>query len=146
MTYLIDRNRQRFFDDSLVFSFETYFYDPSPEATIDRMKKMGFKYLLIDLNAATIDKDPRHALTTRFEHLLHTMKARNLKLVDTDNLCLRFAIDMYKNGELQDPNAYIDVAGTNYESYRTMSGSEIAIARYTKQLNCNNTILRTLYS
>ncbi len=133
MTYLIDRNRQRFFEDSLVFSFETYFHDESPEKTIDRMKKLGLKYLLVDLNAATIDKDPRHALTNRFENLLHTMKARNLKLVDTDNTCLRFAIDMYKNGELQDPNAFIDIAGTNYESYRTMSGSEVTIPRSQKQ-------------
>ncbi len=60
------------------------------------MKKMGLKYLLVDLNAATIDKDPHHALTTRFEHLLHTMKAKNLTLVDTDNLCLELALDEYK--------------------------------------------------
>lgn len=146
MTYLIDRNRQRFFDDSLIFDFETYFYDPSPEVTIDRMKKMGFKYLLIDLNAATIDKDPRHALTNRFEHLLHTMKARNLKLVDTDSLCLRFAIDMYKNGNLQNPTEYIDVAGTNYESYREQNGSEVTISRNQKQANCFNTILKVLYN
>lgn len=146
MTYLIDRNRQRFFDDSLVFGFENYFYDASPEATVDRMKKMGFKYFLVDLNAATIDKDPRHALTNRFEHLLLTMKARNLKLVDTDNMCLRLAIDMYKNGELQTSEAFIDVAGTNYESYRSQSGSEYTISRGQKQLQCYNTILKIIFT
>ncbi len=121
MTYLIDRNRQRFYEDSLVFGFEKFFYDKSPEETVDRIKKLGIKYFLIDLNAASFDKDPRHALTIRFEHLLHTLKARNLRLVETDNTCLKFAIDMYKNGELQDPESFIDIAGTNYESYRMQS-------------------------
>jgi hypothetical protein len=96
MTYLIHENRKRYLEDSLVFEFETFFYDPSPEATIERMKKVGLGYLLTDLNAATIDRDPRHVLTTRFEHLLLTMRAKNLKLVDTDNLCLRLALDEYK--------------------------------------------------
>jgi hypothetical protein len=40
MTYLIDNNRTRYYDDSLVFSFETYFYDPTPEVAIERMRKM----------------------------------------------------------------------------------------------------------
>lgn len=96
MTYLINRNQQRYLEDSLVFEFETFFYDPSPEKTIDRMKNIGLGYLLTDLNAATIDRDPRRVLTTRFEHLLLTMRAKNLRLVDTDNLCLRIALDEYK--------------------------------------------------
>lgn len=40
MTYLINKNLQRYLDDSLVFEFETFFYSPSPEITIDRMKKV----------------------------------------------------------------------------------------------------------
>jgi hypothetical protein len=96
MTYLINENRSRYLEDSLVFEFDTFFYDPSPEETISRMKKVGLKYLLTDLNAATIDRDPRRALTTRFEHLLLTMRAKNLKLVDTDNLCLQIALDEYR--------------------------------------------------
>lgn len=145
MTYLINDNRKRYYDDSLVFGFETYFYDPSPEFTIDRMKKMDFKYFLIDLNAATIDRDPRHALTTRFEKLLHTMKAKNMKLVDTDNICLELALDEYKKWKLQSDNDFIDLGWTNYESYRTQSGSEVVIHRSQKQNNCANYILKKLY-
>jgi hypothetical protein len=145
MTYLIAQNRERYFDDSLVFQFETYFYDKNPELTIDRMKKLGLKYLLVDLNAATIDKDPRHALTTRFEHLLHTMKAKNLTLVDTDNVCLQLALDEYKKWKLQDENSFIDIAGTNYESYRSQSGQTTMIYRGQKQQNCYNYILKLLY-
>jgi hypothetical protein len=146
MTYLIDKNIQRYLEDSLVFTFETLFYDKSPEVTIDRMKKIWIKYLLVDLNAATIDKDPRHVLTTRFEHLLHTMKARNLKIIDTDNLCLKFAIDLYKDGSIKDDDSFIDIAGTNYESYRTLSWSEVVISRWQKSWKCYNQVLKSIFS
>jgi hypothetical protein len=140
MTYLINENRKRYLDDSLVFDFETFFYDPSPEATVNRMKKVGLGYLLTDLNAATIDRDPRRALTTRFEHLLLTMRASNLSLVDTDNLCLKVAINEYKNGKLKTDTEFIDIAGTNYESYR---GTD-SITRNEKQATCANYIINML--
>lgn len=119
MTYLINKNTQRYFDDSLIFGFEGFFYEESPEKTIEKMNTLGFKFLLIDLNAATIDKDPRRVLTQRYEHLLLTMRAQNLQLVSTDNVCLQFALDEYKNGKYQTSEEFIDIAGTNYESYRT---------------------------
>lgn len=92
MTYLIDNNRTRYLEDSLISTFNDYLYDANPEVTVERMKKIGLKYLLMDLNAATIDRDPRRALTTRFERLLLTTNAKNLKLVRTDNFCLELAI------------------------------------------------------
>lgn len=140
MTYLIDNNRKRYFDDSLVGAFGTYIYDPSPEKTINRMKTMGIKYLLVDLNAATIDRDPRHDLTNRFERLLLTMRAKNLRLIDTDNQCLELAIDEYRDGKLQWVDAFIDIAGTNYESYRTGA----VIPRNQKLYNCHNYIITKL--
>lgn len=93
MTYFINDNRLRYQDDSLVFTFNDYFYNTVPEVTIDRMKKMNLRFLLTDLNAATIDRDPRHNLTTRFENLLRTFPAQNLELISTDSLCLHVAID-----------------------------------------------------
>ncbi len=142
MTYLINENNKRYLDDSLVFEFESFFYDLKPEVTIERMKKVGLGYLLTDLNAATIDRDPRHVLTTRFEHLLLTMRASNLTLVDTDNLCLKVAINEYKAGRLQTDTEFIDIAGTNYESYRD-TGS---VARGVKQNKCANYIIGMLNS
>lgn len=142
MTYLINENRKRYIDDSLIFEFETFFYDPSPENTIDRMKKIWLGYLLTDLNAATIDRDPRRALTTRFEHLLLTMRAKNLKLVDTDNLCLKVALAEYKSWKLQTDTEFIDIAGTNYESYR---GPDMkVIYRTEKQSKCANYVINIL--
>lgn len=140
MTYLIDNNRKRYFDDSLVTGFSNYIYTPNPEETIERMRKMGLKYLLVDLNAATIDKDPRHDLTNRFERLLLTMRAKNLKLIDTDNKCLELALDEYKSGRLQDETSYINIAGTNYESYR----SGTTIWRNQKLYNCHQLIVSKL--
>lgn len=140
MTYLINKNQQRYLEDSLIFEFETFFYDPSPEKTIDRMKTVGLWYLLTDLNAATIDRDPRRALTTRFEHLLLTMRASNLRLIDTDNLCLRVGITEYKAWRLQTDNEFIDIAGTNYESYR---GEDMKVMyRTEKQNKCANYVVK----
>lgn len=144
MTYLINQNQKRYIDDSLIFEFETFFYDPSPEKTIDRMKKVWLSYLLTDLNAATIDRDPRRALTTRFEHLLLTMRAKNLRLVDTDSLCLRVALDEYKAWRLQTDTEFIDIAWINYESYR---GADMKpVFRAEKQIKCQKYIINMMNS
>ena len=112
LTYFIDNNRSRYYDDSLVFNFDKYFYDKDPNIAVERMKKLGLKYFLVDLNAATIDKDPRHDLTRRFENLLRTFKSDKLELVQTDSLCLQMALDE------KDPKTYLTYAGVNYESYK----------------------------
>jgi len=142
MTYLINQNRERYLDDSLIFLFDTFFYNKDSSITTERMKKMGIKYLLVDLNAATIDKDPRRALTSRFERLLTTMKSDKLILIDTDNICLRLAIDEYQQGILKTDEEFINIAWTNYESYSTVSGSIVQIPRWQKQMNCYNYILK----
>lgn len=90
MTYFISNNRERYLDDSLVMAFGKYFYDAVPEVATNRMKTLGIRYFLIDLNAATIDRDPRHDLTARMDNLLSTFRANNLRLVATDSICLRF--------------------------------------------------------
>lgn len=92
LTYFISENRKRYLDDSLVQSFGQYVYDENPDVTVERLKKLGMKYFLIDLNAATIDRDPRRDLTRRFENLLRTFKSDKLKLVATDSLCLEAAV------------------------------------------------------
>ena len=140
MTYLIHENRIRYFEDSLIFSFNTYFYDPIPEIAIERMKKIWLGYLLVDLNAATIDRDPRRALTTRFEHLLVTMNAKNLRLVSTDNFCLELALGERKKWKLKTDEEFIDIAGTNYESYREGK----AVNRGQKLVQCQSYIIKMI--
>ncbi|GAB0174434.1 MAG: hypothetical protein HHAS10_03130 [Candidatus Altimarinota bacterium] len=140
MTYLINKNTTRYFDDSLLMAFRDFFYDPSPEATIEKMKKMDLGYLLVDLNAATIDKDPRHNLTDRFEKLLLTMNARNLKLVATDNYCIDLAIQERRKGKITTDEAFIDIAGTNYESYR----GNTVVTRGQKLAQCQLYIIKLI--
>ena len=134
LTYFISNNRDRYYDDSLVSSFDKYFYNENSDITVERMKKMGLNYFLVDLNAATIDKDPRHDLTRRFEELLKTFKSDKLELIQTDSLCLKVALEE-KNEN------YMTIAGVNYESY---TGSGEAINRWQKQLACYNHILDLL--
>ncbi len=115
LTYFITDNRTRYLDDSLVQSFGEYLYDESAEKTVQRLKGLGVKYLLMDLNAATIDRDPRHDLTTRYENLLKTVRSDKLRLVKTDSLCLEAALELNRAGRPMDE--YLTIAGVNFESY-----------------------------
>lgn len=116
LTYFITDSKFRYFDDSLVQNFYTYFYDEDRNTTVDRISKSGLKYFLVDLNAATIDRDPRHNLTTRYESLLNTFPAKKLQLIQTDSICLRVALDELQAGNIKDED-YKFLAGVNHESY-----------------------------
>ena len=61
-----------------------------------KSKKQHISYLLIDLNAATIDNDPRKDLTRRYENLLKGLVADNVELIKSDSLCLQVALDTYR--------------------------------------------------
>lgn len=137
--YFIDNNQSRYYEDSLIEGFDKYFYDADPNKTVERMEKVGLKYFLVDLNAATIDKDPRHDLTRRFEELLKTFQSDKLELVQTDSMCLRIAL------EEKDPATYMTYAGVNYESYvKNEDGAETAVNRGQKQFECYNHILNLM--
>jgi len=73
----------------LIFSFDDYIYDSDSNITIDRLKKFGLKYILVDLNAATIDQSDTRDLTKRYENLLKTFNNSSLELVETDSVCLK---------------------------------------------------------
>jgi len=138
LTYFISNNYSRYYEDNLVTMFDTYFADSTNfDHTVERMKQVGLKYLLVDLNAATIDKnDPRHDLTRRFELLLNTMQSKKLKLVQTDSLCLQYALDKKRGTD-----GYLATAGVNYESYiKTATGTQV-INRGAKLASCYNELL-----
>jgi hypothetical protein len=89
LKYFITDNNKRLFEDSLVSTFDLYIYNKDLNKTIDNMKKLRLEYLLVDLNAATIDQDPRRDLTRRYENLLKTYTSDRLQLIETDSLCLQ---------------------------------------------------------
>lgn len=147
LKYFISENQSRFLDDSLVTEFHKYIYDENPDIAIERIKKLWAKYFLTDLNAATIDKDPRHDLTTRFEELLFSYTSPKLELISTDSMCLQIALEDYKKSDKSESSKkqYMTIAWVNYESYEKQTDwTEKTINRWTKQLACYNYILKLL--
>lgn len=130
LKYHISENNKRLFEDSLIFSFNDYIYNKDPNKSIQNMKDLWLTYLLSDLNAATIDQDSNHYLTTRYENLLKTFVSDKLELIDTDSMCLRVALDDYKINK--DIDKYMSLAWVNYESYKDWK----TISRWEKALMC----------
>jgi hypothetical protein len=84
----------------MVMEFGKYFYDANNiDSGVEKMKKMGVDFFLVDLNAATIDRDPRHDLTARYETLLHTFTSPKLELIQTDSTCLKMALEDYNKSK-----------------------------------------------
>lgn len=142
MKYYITDNNSRVYEDSLLFALKKYLYselDPSDSSgVIARMKKLGMRYILTDLNAATIDEDPKRALTQRYESLLKLMVSDKVSLVSTDSPCLLVAIEQYQKSQKkpEDMDKYMVLASVNHKS-------EIAgklLWRNDKALFCYKTI------
>jgi hypothetical protein len=123
------------YGDGLLFELNNYLYNQNPVTTTQNLKKMGVTYLLTDLNAATIDKDARHNLTTRYEKLLTTFLSPDLELVETDSMCLKVALEKFRND--QNFADYMVLAGVNYESYqKDAAGNEKVTNRGQKLTAC----------
>ena len=113
--YYISSNQKRVFEDWLLFYFKDYILANSPEKTFENMKNLWFKYLLVDLWAATIDDSESHGLTNRYEELLQSFVAKNLELVSTDSTCLRFWLDLYDKNP--DKELFFKITSVSYDSY-----------------------------
>lgn len=135
LKYFVTENNYRLVEDSLLFSFDYYIHKEDINKTIDNFKKLWIEYIILDLNTPTIDKEPTHTLTIRFENLLKTLTSQRLKIVDTDSLCLRTAIELYNktNKTTEDLNNYLRLAWVNYESYDKDNNE---IWRTTKLIKC----------
>jgi len=143
LKYYISENNKRLLEDSLVTSFDSYILDETPDKTVENMKTLGLNYFLVDLNAATIDNDPRRNLTKRYESLLKTFTSDNLELVSTDSICLKIATEDYTKSEKtsEDFKKYLWIAWVNYDSF---DSDWKRIPRWNKQLDCYRTILNII--
>ena len=144
LKYYISENNKRLLDDSLLFQFNDYIYDENSEKTLENFRALDLWYILIDLNAATIDKDERRNLTTRYENLLSFFKADGVELVASDSVCLKLWLEKYTTSQKTeaDVKAYMEFAGVNYESYdeewnRTLRGEKQVLC-YTEIINIIN--------
>ena len=119
LKYYISENNKRILEDALVVQFDTYVKGKTPDETVDNMKKLWLNYFLVDLNAATIDNDPRRNLTKRYEWLLKTFTSDKLELVSTDSICLQLAREDFSKSDKteEDYTMYLKLAWVNYNSY-----------------------------
>lgn len=143
LKYYISENNKRLLEDSLVTQFESYILADTADESVENMKKLWLNYFLVDLNAATIDNDPRRNLTKRYESLLKTFTSDKLELVSTDSICLQLATENYSNSEktTDDYNKYLWIAWVNYDSFDLDWNR---IPRWNKQLDCYRTILNLI--
>ena len=137
LKYHISENNNRLYEDSLLNNFDKYFYSENPDITVDRMSKIWIKYFLVDLNAATIDQDPRHNLTKRYEKLLQTFTSKKLELIETDSICLKIWLENY--GKEKNIETYTYLSWVNYNSY---NDKWWIIWKNNKRINCYKSILR----
>lgn len=140
LKYYISENHKRLFEDSLVTKFDTYIRWDTVDQSIDNMKKLWLKYFLIDLNAATIDNDPRKNLTQRYEGLLETFISDKLEFISSDSICLRLWREIYLRWDKteEDYKNYLLLAGINYTTY---NNDWTTINNIDKQYSCYNKIL-----
>lgn len=119
LKYYISENNKRLFEDSLISNFDTYIYNQDADKTVDNMKNLWLSYLLTDLNAATIDNDPRRDLTRRYENLFKTFSSDRLELIETDSVCLKLAIEEFNKTQKtpEDLDNFLFMGWVNYDSY-----------------------------
>lgn len=139
LKYYISENNNRLLEDSLIEIFSYYIYWDSIEETIDRFKKLWVKYVLLDLNTATIDNSLNHNLTDRYESLLYTLSSKDLELISTDSICLNLWLESYRlNGDLSE---FLTVASVNHNSY---DSSWNIIMAWEKRSKCINKLIDVL--
>lgn len=129
LKYFIVWNEFRILEDSLIFDFYNLILWDNVDKTIDNMKKLGLKYLLIDLNAATIDRSFDRKLTNRYEKLLVSFLSSKLSLIETDSVCLNLALDRFNKGSKtkEDVTNYIFLAWVNYNSSSISRDEKLSI-------------------
>lgn len=136
LKYYITDNNKRLFEDSLLNQFDKYIYTWNYNNTIENIKKLWVKYILTDLNAATIDNDPRRDLTRRYENLLKTFTSDKIELIDTDSVCLKIALEEYNKSEkkAEDFGLYLVIWWVNYNSYN--ENAELTLRSIDKLTTC----------
>lgn len=131
LKYHISENNSRLIEDNLLYKFTNYISWSNSSLTVDRFKELWIKYVLVDLNAATIDNSLDHDLTKRYEKMLDVMKSSKIELIDTDSICLRLWIDWYnESNNIED---LMILWWVNYDSYDLEWKK---IPRGTKKLTC----------
>ncbi|MCG6535749.1 MAG: hypothetical protein L7F78_13885, partial [Syntrophales bacterium LBB04] len=78
--YFIHRNNELVLDDNQLDIFMFLSQDQDDKKTIARFKHAGYKYLVIDTNAATIDKTPGKTLRAKYHALTNFIEQNHESL------------------------------------------------------------------
>jgi len=113
MTYFMVDNNTRVWSDGLINQFDSYLWDDDQALISSRLVDLWVQYMIFDLNAATIDEDPRRDLTRRYENLLRYSLSSEVEYIAWDSICFRLARDLHAIWAIAFENA-LSIAGTNY--------------------------------
>ena len=91
MTYFIENNNERIVMDNQLGLFHPLNYTyPDKEELVEVMKASNFKYLIVDLQTATIDITPNKTLTKKYNNLIEFVTNNpKAKLIGTDRILAR---------------------------------------------------------
>ena len=80
LPYFINNNDRLLLNDNQLDTFNCIDNEQDDEVTLNRLQKLGFKYIIFDLNTATIESNPEgtlHKKVSRFAEFAN----RNLKII-----------------------------------------------------------------
>ncbi len=97
INYFIDNNRERVFDDAQLDVFTCIDGDGSSNVrTLERLKTLGFKYLIYDTNTASIEKDPNGTLHQKTKRFMDFARATLTAVAPTDPTNTRNGIILFE--------------------------------------------------
>jgi len=99
MTYFIENNNERIVMDNQLGLFHPLnFTYPDKEELVEVMKASNFKYLIVDLQTATIDITPNKTLTKKYNNLIEFVTNNpKVKLIGTDRILARISNGKQEN-------------------------------------------------
>ena len=91
ITYFIKENDRRVMMDNQLDFFERLWQRALGKTmTTRRLRHLGFRFIVVDLNTASIDKTPDRSLTMKYNHLVEYLTDNDeLRLISTDRLVHR---------------------------------------------------------
>lgn len=88
--YFIDRNNERVFQDNQLTNLDRYIKQfPNKLDVVKEMKRNGYRYLILDMNVASIDRTPDSSLKIKARDLgVFLVNNSGLEVIGTDRVVL----------------------------------------------------------
>lgn len=88
--YFIERNNERVFQDNQLTNLDRYIKQfPNKLDVVKEMKRNGYRYLILDMNVASIDRTPDSSLKIKARDLgVFLVNNSGLEVIGTDRVVL----------------------------------------------------------